>query len=601
MILQLSHYALIIATIASLAITFCQKTTKITNSSLNTHTLVNLVFLLVSISFCGLLYTHINLDFSVLNTVKHSHSTQPMLYIICSIWGNHEGSMLLWCFILTFYSFILNLISLENKEKFLSILSSFIAFFLVFTLLTSNPFLQTTYRYLEGKELNPILQDFILAIHPPFIYLGYLGLSICFILQLTKLADTKEVSLLWIKKFALISWIFLTVGIALGSWWAYYELGWGGWWFWDPVENASLLPWIVATALVHSIQYSWIKRLAFLGFFSSVLGTFFVRSGLIESVHSFASDRHKGIFIAIFLMYLLILHFYYSGSSNASQSSPTKPFSLKGLILLNHFFFLAYYVIIILGTFYPVIYSILFNKSITIEPSFYNELIIIVTLPLIVIMNLRENISKKQCFHLGVILLCIMLITELYFNSISWTTNAYLIVSFWSIYLLFYNYKNYLSIKFAHLGFILLSISIAGWYALKHEIHKVLYPGDIIMIDDYNIIFRGINSIIGPNYNSLFANYLITHKNTIIGVMFPEKRHYLVQDLYTTKVDIESNLLLDYQIIIGDGNIYSGWSTSIYYYPLISGLWCSTMLLVLGASIALYKNKNKIYNKNIFI
>lgn len=592
--------------------------------------IISVYFILITFSFLLLLKSHILSDLSIMNVINNTHSKQPLIYKICALWGNHEGSMLLWCWILSVYTYSTLFLRKINIEllRHTIITQSFInLFFLLFTLLTSNPFLQVFYRSIEGKELNPILQDIVLVIHPPFVYLGYLGLSIPFALTIAFLIKQRNNTNIWlyyVHIYNTISWCFLTFGIFLGSWWAYYELGWGGWWFWDPVENASLMPWILSTALLHTtISTKKTKTLtkttiylSLFTFYSSILGTFFVRSGLVDSVHSFASDSNRGLLIFIFIsilsiycISLLIKHTRYIKYENILEI-----FSKEGLILLNQFFFISFYITVLIGTFYPTLHFYFLKESITVGPSFYNQILIPILVPFFILMNttlyLHWNSLKKFniklhtneiIYIIGTIIgIYIFLYLESYhrFNILL----LFIPLLIWSIIkhlksIVFNKEKKSYSMIFSHFGVTIFISSVLLWYCLHKESHQIMFPGDRYQLDNYQYIFKGINIIKGPNYDAFYGSFLILKENIVVGILFPEKRHYLIQNFYASKVDIHSNLLYDVHAIIGDGNLYTGWTTSFYTYPFLSWIWISSLFLIIGGIYSIYtqiKKKQKI-------
>nr|NP_044789.1 heme lyase [Reclinomonas americana]AAD11904.1 heme lyase [Reclinomonas americana] len=590
--------------------------------------LISIYFFILTLSFFSLLESHLFSNISIINILNSTHSKQPLIYKICALWSNHEGSMLLWCWILSIYTYsllFLRKLTIDFFRSTILIQSLINLFFLFFILFTSNPFLQIIDRFLDGKQLNPILQDIVLSIHPPLVYLGYLGFSIPFSLTIAYLFNHSKETQAWlfyIQKYNLISWCFLTFGIFLGSWWAYYELGWGGWWFWDPVENASLMPWILSTALLHSILNTKKSNtltkttiyLSFFCFYSSLLGTFFVRSGLIDSVHSFASDSNRGQFIFCFLFFLFLIFIYLILKYNKYIFSKDirNLFSKEGLISLNQFFFISFYIIILIGTFYPTIHYFFFKQSITIGPSFYNQMIIPILVPFFIFMISSlyfhwESIKIKKIFFSTKELLFIFcfstaIFSFLFFENYQRFYILYLFIPFlvWSILKHFYSFfifkkYNSFSMLISHFGVTIFILSVLLWYCFYKESHQIMYPGDRHFFNHYEYIFKGINLIKGPNYDAFYGSFLILKNNTINGTLFPEKRHYYIQDFYASKVDIHSNFFDDVHAIIGDGNLYTGWSTSFYVYPFLSWIWFAGFLLVLGGLVSIFKKKQRIH------
>lgn len=605
---------------------------------------------LFSISLIISIYYHIENNFLVSSAFSSVHSSQPILFKITSVWGSHSGSMLLWCFLMSAYHYIFclfvvkkTLYNYEMIRKSTKLFSTFIIFFIIYMMLTSNPLLRLNQINYEGNELSPVLQDIILSIHPPIIYIGYLGCIIPFIISLASFNNygqklPKEI-IYCMKWFSRISWIFLTIGILLGSWWAYYELGWGGFWFWDPVENASLLPWLIVTIFLHesfSSLLSW-RVIGFLSFYSSVLGTFFVRSGFLDSVHSFASDNQRGAWILFFLISSFawflynIIRYIYNGDKG--KNLQTK-FEYDKIAIWSQMILLIFYIIILVGTFFPAIYNQFYEEGISIGPSFYNKMMIPFLFPTLILMTFSsyfwrisfiEWIKVRRLFSYitGIFLgflftllifkyedLFILLNCHEYYHII-WNP---IIISIISLYLILnnikqsiFNFKRIYSKKGSHLkhirrrliystGVLIIhmgvGVGILGlslWTLFSKEKHIVMFPGDQEHFANKTWIFREVNFLKGPNYDSFYANFSILKDNLLCGILFPEKRCYHFQNTFSTKVDIQSNFFTDYHIIIGDGNIYTGWITHLYYFPFISFLWLSGLCFIVGICLLLNK------------
>lgn len=619
------HLLLIFSIVIAFLIFF---TTFVKNQKQNKNFYVRTISILniiITIALLVMLYLHIASDFSIMNVLKNSHSLQPMLYKITGFWGNHEGSMLLWLWILSLYTY--TLILLKNipyifLKKILRVLLVVNMFFITYVLVTSNPFLQIKYLVLDGTELNPILQDIVLTIHPPLIYCGYIGLTIPMALTVSYLQNTDKYFKIWlyyIRIYNTISWVFLTCGILLGSWWAYYELGWGGWWFWDPVENVSLMPWILSTAALHHLStihkkedfQKWTYILVVASFYTTILSTFFVRSGLIDSVHSFTADSNRGLFIFLFSFFFFIYYvcvFYKYAYLTIYPS--TKPFSItsnRGYVLLNQIFLSSFYILVILGTFYPTIHFYIFHTSITVGPSYYNQMLATIIIPLTLLTSFSID-SKTKLYNkyyllymLAAIIISVTGIIYVYTKSYNGPFFLYFMIPILShffmkiTFLCIHNRKIISKTVFiAHTAFILFISSVVLWFCFRKEHHLVLYPGDNFIFDKYTYVFKGINIIKGPNYDAFYGLYSILKSNTLVANLFPEKRHYIVQNFYSSKVDIHSNLLEDLHVIVGDGNLYSGWATTFYNYPFMSCIWICGAFLCIGGLHAInnYTKKN---------
>lgn len=583
------------------------------------YSLVSLIFILNTLSFMVLVQAHVLCDYSVTNVATNSHSTQPMIYNIIGLWGNHEGSMLLWQWILSVYTYSIiyaRRIPINILRKTLMVQSILNIYFILYIYITSNPYIQIPFnRLIEGVELNPILQDIVLSIHPPLVYAGYIGLSIPMSITIGYLTQGHlhfGIWLYYIKLYNTISWLFLTVGIFLGSWWAYYELGWGGWWFWDPVENASLMPWILSTALMHSIiaakktgtHTKWTIVLSLFSFYSSVIGTFFVRSGFLDSVHSFSSDNNRGYFILALLVVLLIYigYTYHKYSKHTDNKELTSIISNDGLILINQLFFACFYVVVAIGTFYPIIHNLFFSTSITIGPSFYNQILVPIAIPSVVLMciatylrwqgNLVFQFYNKDSAillhtYIGIMLSTTLSLYMLDYNGpiILYLCLPILLWAFFSILksIMSKNSTHNSTAAIAHLGVVVLVSSIALWYCFQKEKHFILSTGDKIRLGDYVYMLQGVNIIKGPNYDASYGSFIVTKKNVIVGMLFPEKRYYSVQDFYASKVDIQSSMLNDIHIMIGDGSIFTGWEISLYIYLFMPFLWISAFIFIIAA------------------
>lgn len=603
----------------------------------------SIAFIFITIAFFILIYNHIENNFGILNVVHSSNSNLPVFFRFSGVWGSHSGSMILWCWILSFYSLLYNVMfSIEDKltHYYTIVINSIVGtFFGLYTILTSNPFLNMVDICYEGKELNPVLQDVILAIHPPLIYMGYLGsmipFSVCFSLLIKHFKTNFELKvengqILQLKNivkfFARISWILLSVGILLGSWWAYYELGWGGFWFWDPVENASLLPWIALTILLHDSKsgyLSWILC-SFLSFYSSILGTFLVRSGLVESVHSFASDNQRGFWVMFFLIVIMLVFILpFIRLVIMTQDLNVKKIATQ-MSTWSQMILCWIYIIVLIGTFYPSIHMLVFKEGISIGPSFYNQMIIPFLLPAVILMTLTNYINSLQNIQvltlcrliafplgisIGVISTSIMLFNEyyevlkfadsLYISSLfmvvcSFTLIVSLIINLYKLGRrnIYYNTIRDYNVLLGHFGVGIGILGLSSWNMFSREKHLIMYPGDAEHFMGKTWLFREVNFLKGPNYDSFYGNFALLDRNSICGVIFPEKRHYFTGDTYASKVDIQSNIFSDYHIIIGDGNIFTGWSTHIYYYPFISFLWMSGIFFLCGILYSLYINSN---------
>ena len=577
-------------------------------------------------SFFILIYLHIISDFSVLNVFQNSHTTKPLFYKITAVWGNHEGSMLLWIIVLTIFNYFI--FKLYNKKNYIFVsktleIQAFITIgFIIFTILTSNPFDRIIPAQENGLGFNPILQDPALAIHPPLLYIGYVGFSAAFSISVACLALKNGKNFPWykyMKPFVMIAWTFLTIGIALGSLWAYYELGWGGWWFWDPVENASFMPWLIGTALLHSLiivekrqsLQAWVLLLSLLAFLLSVVGTFLVRSGILTSVHTFALDPSRGIYIlaftAILGSYSLIL--FGVNSKKYFNNNYFTFFSKEGAILVNNIFMIIVCSTVFLGTIYPLLIEAMTNNKISVGEPYYNSTVIPILIPAIIIMGVGPILSwgKENTSNIIRKLLPSLLITTsltiLFFSiykSFSLIGIAGILLAFWIIsnnLVMFYKKKFNLSVGMivAHLGVGFLILGITGSSVWQIEKISNMKINNEININKYKIVFDSINEIKGPNYLALRGNFLVfDKKKNIITTLKPEHRFYPITGSFTSEASIHTNIFRDLYIVLGEGNLNEGWTIRMYYNPLVIWIWIGALTIFLGGFISINRNLKKL-------
>ncbi len=577
---------------------------------------------LICISFLSLVIAYINSDFSNFNVFQNSHSEKPLIYKISGTWGNHEGSILLWLCMISIYGFLYSLTSrsLDNfKINVIKIQNAIFLIFAFFIIFTSNPFLVNTVEVKEGLGLNPILQDPALAIHPPMLYLGYVGFSLVFSLGVASLLNNND-NKSWIaetKKWSIISWTFLTSGIALGSYWAYYELGWGGWWFWDPVENISLMPWIVGLALVHSLIMirgeqaieRWIVFLSILCFSLSVLGTFLVRSGILTSVHSFASDASRGLFIL--LIFFLTTGF---GFLVFLIKSPTKKNNLNLLLInktsaliINNILMIIAMLTILLGTIYPIIIEVLTNTRISVGGPYFNSTVLPILLPGFLLMSIApvlswqsNKIKKFKVYVLFFLILSCLVSIYSYFTNFNIWGFLGIILGLWIIlasilsiilrykFLISFSYLKSINSFIAHIGVGVMIIGITFSSVYQNEYSFNISLGDEINIDNNMLKLENIKIVEEKNYQSLKAAFSLTKKNEIIGHIFPAKNYYPVSKMITTEAGIYHDWLKDIYITLGneENNI---WSIKVYLNPLVSFIWIGVFIMVFSGFVAVFK------------
>ena len=592
------------------------------NSKFNTKILsfTFLQFFFVVISFLCLVVSFILSDFSNETVFNNSHTTKPLFYKIAGTWGNHEGSLLLWLFVLTLFILIFLLKSKNQPTKYKILTLVFqqiiIIGFFVFLIKTSNPFNFLFPTPEEGLGLNPILQDPALAIHPPILYLGYVGSSIIFssALAATSLNLITKSWATHIKKWVLISWIFLTLGILLGSIWAYYELGWGGFWFWDPVENVSLMPWLALTTLLHCILVlekkliltSWVIILSISTFTLSMCGTFLVRSGILNSVHTFANDPERGLFILIFLFSLIFLSlFIFFFFHKANKDTPTSFFwlSKETSIIINNWFMMYFLSVVLIGTVYPIFLDVLSSQKISVGPPFYHKLIIPFLIPFLLMMAIgpklkwiKSNLEDKT--YLIILLLFSILLSFLIVKNFdtNFLLNTILISSALYLFLItlrdfFIKKYNNLSQNIAHFGFSLLILSIIFNNLFSTEIITNLKVGETFKSETTKIVFEGINQKKEKNYQSIIGNFSIQNSKGKIENMSPELRIYNQPNIVTSEADIKTTLISDTFIVINLVQNQDYFNVRYQVKPFMIWIWISVVLISFGGLISFIKKK----------
>jgi len=578
------------------------------------------------LSFALLIYSHVTSDFSILNVFQNSHTTKPLLYKISGVWGNHEGSLLLWILVLTIFNYFIFKLYNNNNFNFvaktLETQALITTGFILFTILTSNPFQRMVPEQSDGLGFNPILQDPALAIHPPLLYIGYVGFSAAFSISVATLSLENNQKIPWysyMKPFVLAAWTFLTIGIALGSIWAYYELGWGGWWFWDPVENASFMPWLIGTALLHSLIVvekrkslkAWVLLLSILAFLLSVIGTFLVRSGILTSVHTFALDPSRGIYILIFIAilggYSLIL--FGKKSKRYFYTDYFSLFSKEGSILINNVLMVVVCATVFLGTIYPLIIEAFINKKISVGEPYFNSTTIPIMIPAILVMGVgpilawnKDDKLKifKKIFPSILLTMIMTILTFTIYKSFSYIGAAGMILAFWiisnNIILLIKRKINFSKgMLIAHLGIGLLILGITGSSNWQEEKITRLKVNTSTQINKYNIIFKEINEIKGPNYLAIKGNFTVYDKNkNFITSLEPENRYYPITNTFTTEASIHANLSRDLYIVLGEGNLNEGWVVKIYHNPLVMWIWIGSLIIFIGGIVSINANLKKL-------
>ena len=622
MINQLGNYSLYIALLISIFVisktSLSLRKSSITLSG-NIFSLISVQSIMVIISFLTLIYAFVISDFSNETVYNNSHTTKPLFYKISGTWGNHEGSLLLWLLVLTIFLFIFTVESKNLSQRYRTLTLFFqqiiIFGFLLFILFTSNPFSNLFPIPNEGTGLNPILQDPALAIHPPILYLGYVGTSIIFSSALAAIISG-SINKFWashIKKWVLVSWVFLSIGILLGSIWAYYELGWGGFWFWDPVENVSLMPWLCLTALLHTIFtlekrdifHSWAVILSIATFSLSMSGTFLVRSGILNSIHTFANDPSRGVFILCFLFILIFLsiliYFFYH---KTIKENLTKPYliSKETAVLLNNLFMMFFLSVVLIGTVYPIFLEVINNEKISIGPPFYHKLLIPFLIPFLFFMAIGPNIKwindKIGKINFTQVSIFILSIIVSYFfvkkYGVSYLLSLPLFIL--SIFLFFITIKDFfgkkvnISQKISHFGFSLLILSILLNGVLSKEFSSNMKVGDERKFLNKTIKFESIKVIKEQNYQSLIGEFNIKDENNSLSLK-PELRIYDQPQTITSEADISSTIFSDnflvFNVLKNDGF----YNVRYQIKPFMIWIWISVILISFGGLISL-KKKN---------
>jgi cytochrome c-type biogenesis protein CcmF len=589
-------------------------------------------FVFVAVAFACLVYSFINGDFSVLYVARNSNSHLPLFYRVAAVWGAHEGSLLLWILILSIWSVAVAAFSRQLPMSFssrvLGVMGLISSGFLLFTLWTSNPFERLIPAAQDGADLNPVLQDFALAIHPPMLYTGYVGFSVAFAFACAAMLEGRldQSWAKWTRPWTLFAWLFLTIGIALGSWWAYYELGWGGWWFWDPVENASFMPWLVGTALVHSlivtekrgIFKSWTLLLAIFAFSLSLVGTFLVRSGVIVSVHSFATDPRRGLYILAFLVLTIggSLTLYAWRAPKLYVPGGFEVLSREFFLLVNNVILVSVAGLVLWGTLSPLVYELLGIGKISVGPPVFAVMFLVPMVPLMAFMAVgmhsawrRGKLTGAALLLWGMLVLAVLLavvIQGVSFGSFHLVGLVGLSFGFWIIFsALLEPIRRWrqgehvptalLGMAIAHLGVGLFAIGASGVESYKIEKDVALKPGGSFAIAGYDFRFVNAVDVRGPNYDAVEALVEVTRDGKPVAILKPQKRHFWVQQTDNSQAAISVNWSRDLFVAMGNSLGDGAWSMRIQYKPLVRYIWLGALVMALGGFIAAtdrrYRNK----------
>ncbi|XQW84441.1 heme lyase CcmF/NrfE family subunit [Thalassotalea piscium] len=633
MIPELGHLALVIGLAFAICLSIIPLVgvyTKHTHLTRYAKPLTFGMFVFTGISILILGYSFVVDDFSVSYIASHSNSHLPYYFKMSAVWGGHEGSLLLWVFALTAWAVAVAKFSKGIDDSFiarvLAILGMVAVGFMLFTLLTSNPFDRLwPVVPLEGRDLNPLLQDVGLIIHPPMLYLGYVGFSVSFAFAIAALMAGKLDSAWarWARPWVTAAWIFLTLGIALGSWWAYYELGWGGWWFWDPVENASFMPWLVGTALLHSLAVTekrgafrnWTVLLAIFAFSLSLLGTFLVRSGVITSVHSFASDPTRGTFILILLAIAVggSLILYALRASNVASFSRFAFYSRETAILVSNIILVVAAITVLLGTIYPLIVDAFGLGKISVGPPYFNAVFIPIMCCLFIIMGIgplirwkkaKKGELRKQISKPSVISIVLgLLFPVIYGGEFNWLVALGMTLAFWVTLVvlkdLFNQAKQSKGFDFrpislsqwgmtiAHMGIAVTIVGVTLVSMYEKEINVKMVANDTVNVSGYDFVFKGIKQVKGPNYSADQGQVEIYLNEKYVGLLKPERRTYLVQTMGMTEAGIEPGLFRDLYVALGDPLPDNAWAIRIHYKPFVRWIWLGAIFMACGGLFAM--------------
>jgi cytochrome c-type biogenesis protein CcmF len=579
-------------------------------------------FVFVAMAFGCLVYSFVNNDFSVLYVARNSNSNLPLFYKVAALWGAHEGSLLLWISILSFWSLAVAALSRQLPASFssrvLGVMGLVSGGFLLFTLWTSSPFERLMPAARDGADLNPVLQDFALAIHPPMLYMGYVGFSVAFAFACAAMLEGKldQTWAKWTRPWTIFAWVFQTIGIALGSWWAYYELGWGGWWFWDPVENASFMPWLVGTALIHSLSVtekrgifkSWTLLLAIFAFSLSLVGTFLVRSGVLVSVHSFATDPTRGLYILAFLVITIggSLTLYAWRAPKLYVPGGFEPFSREFFLLVNNVILVSVAGLVLWGTLSPLVYELLKIGKISVGPPVFAVMFLVPMLPLMIFLAIGMHSAWRRgklmsaarpLWGLLAVAALAALGLQLGYGAIHWVGLVGMMFGIWIILSALLEpvrrlrrgqtlTAGLMGMVIAHAGVGVFAIGASGVESYKIEKDVALKPGMAYSIAGYDFRFVKAVDVRGPNYDAVQATVEVSRGGKLVTTLEPQKRHFWVQQTDNSQAAISVNWARDLFVAMGNPLGAGAWSMRIQYKPLVRYIWLGAIIMALGGIVA---------------
>ncbi len=651
MIPELGHFALIMA----LAMAIIQTIFPVIGAATGNQTwmalakpIARLQFFFISLSFAILAYSFLVNDFSVAYVANNSNSLLPAIYKFSAVWGSHEGSLLLWALILGFWTTAVTFFSHRLPDYFqarvIGVMGSVSVGFILFLLFTSNPFNRLFPAPADGGDLNPLLQDPGLILHPPMLYMGYVGFSVAFGFAIAALlgGNLDTVWAKWSRPWTILAWMFLTMGIALGSWWAYYELGWGGWWFWDPVENASFMPWLVGTALIHSLAATekrdvfknWTILLAICAFALSLLGTFLVRSGVLTSVHAFATDPARGVFILILLGIFVggSLLLYAIRAPSTKSGGQFKLFSRETFLLFNSIFLLVAMASVLLGTIYPLIVESLGRGKLSVGAPYFNAVFVPLMLPVALLIGVGVIVRWKQddftriwqqlrFLFIASLVIGISLGFMFYESNLLKTITG-IIVGLWitltslsAFYARIKNKQNKLAslltiprsfygMTMAHIGFALCVVGITMTTQHSVDLHERMEVGDSVEFAGYNFILDELHVLPGPNYRATEAVVKVFRNKRHVTTLRSQKRIYTVRNMPMTEAGIDSGLLRDLYVSLGEPLDDKAWSIRIYHKPFVRWIWLGSIFMAIGGCLSAMDRRYRIKatkNKTVVI
>lgn len=594
-------------------------------------------FIFVLIAFGCLAYSFVTNDFSVLNVATNSNSLLPLNYRLAATWGSHEGSLLLWSLMLALWTVAVTLFSrqlpLELRARVLGVMGFISVGFLLFLLWTSNPFTRLIPAAVEGRDLNPLLQDPAMVIHPPMLYMGYVGFSVAFAFAVAALLGGKldATWARWSRPWTTLAWSFLTCGIALGSWWAYYELGWGGWWFWDPVENASFIPWLVGTALIHSLAVtekrgslkSWTVLLAIAAFSLSLLGTFLVRSGVLTSVHAFATDPKRGIFILSFLVIVIggSLAIYARRAGKVGLGGKFELISRESFLLSNNVLLVVAAASVLLGTLYPIFVDALGLGKLSVGPPYFNAVFVPIMAPVAFMIGVgpvarwkRASLPELAVRLRWAFVVSVLTAVLLPFVIGGWHVKVSLglLLAAWIITTVFTNVwtrargegsfvkklaqqsRSYYGMELAHLGVavFIIGVTLVTGYEERKDVR--MSAGDTATVGGYVFRFDGVRQVTGPNYVAARGEVSVSKNGEPLRTMYPEKRNYVSSGQTMTEADIATGFTRDLYVSLGEPVSGGAWSVSIFYKPFVDWIWGGAALMALGGVLAVSDRRYRV-------